>query len=259
MLSRTHARHCGPGRINGKPPSREAGIVMKGSSDAMDYTGGDQPSLGPRGRRWFRARVWELLSQETRRLFVARLLRDRDVAEAVLDWFVARSSDHVIWRPSEAYRGRGYPAGSFTVNYGALLKNLPLALAHYDRHRSGPAVPPGPIDVDAALRALATPGRRCKRELRAYRLLDDEAQDRLSAARWVLRFGPRLCKCCREEFQPDEVYQATCRQCVEAGKRSCPRCRAVFHRGRSHGRSQPRLCPRCTDERASRRRSESGR
>jgi hypothetical protein len=110
---------------------------------------------------------------------VNRLREDPAVAEAVLDWFIARRAEYLTWRPAESYAGRGFSDGSFSVNEQVVRGQLPHALKHYDHHHGPPPIPPGPVDVEAALRDLDAPSRRAASEPYAGRMLDEEGQRRL--------------------------------------------------------------------------------
>jgi hypothetical protein len=101
-------------------------------------------------------------------------------------------------------------------------------------------VPPGPLDVEAAIRALAAEALGAPREPSAEALLaSGTPRQRLPQPR---RKVSRTCPCCERRFKTRNPRQVTCNECRRAGKRSCMRCRQAFDTVRG---PMERLCPGC--------------
>jgi hypothetical protein len=115
-----------------------------------------------------------------------------------------------------------------------------------------PAIPPGPIDMEAALAALASRPRWSPSEGYGGCLLDKrdgKAAGQLFRERRARfqRVMPRLCKTCGETFASGtEGPAVTCAACKAALKKRCVRCGEVF----PAGHTKEKRCVPCLEKAA---------
>lgn len=208
-----------------------------------------EPRFGRRGRAWFhrRLRQWatSILTKAGGQGATCEQL-----ADAAADWYTARVEHYVEWQDEEQYRGARFADGCWVIRWRQVEQDssrvFRIAAGEPDPTVPPPAVPPGPVDVEAALAALTSPchWRGQTREPRAGELLDEEGQRRLQRSRAQVN-RRRTCECCGQEFNTSQRYQVTCNECKAAGLRKCMTCGEVFHR--PHPRA--RQCSQCVSAR----------
>ncbi len=152
-------------------------------------TGRDVPPIGPRVRRWYRARVRQILCEpaakggcrEALPPDLLELLGKSEMQDAVTDWFEEEITRFIEWLPYEHYPGPGFPAGRWEVQLGKVLDWACVVRLCHDR-----LVAP---DLDSWLRAdmahaFLEPGTY---EPSAQFLLPAEGMKRLRESRKRLR------------------------------------------------------------------------
>ena len=120
--------------------------------------------------------------------------------------------------------------------------------------KASPPVPLDPIDLDAALAALAEPEVGASEPCAADLLRCDshgqarpggwDAIERLARARdRIRRKTPRPCRVCGTEFIPRQLKTITCDACKAAGQQRCRGCGELF----TAATLRARRCSRCAE------------
>jgi len=212
----------------------------------------DVPPLGRAGRRWLRRRLYAT-TQSWLRTQTKVDPEDPEAAPliyALVCDLAAEPSSLLTWEDAEHFSGRAFSSGHYVFKKDAVLRRLPKLFAATAQKRAAPPspIPPGPIDVHAALAALAAPAARVIAEPRAYDLLSvpgvrwSEASNRLFRAQTRIQAKrPKVCHCCGVTFTLRRSYAATCPVCKAAGRKRCLGCNRVFKP--RHGRV--RRCNAC--------------
>lgn len=225
--------------------------------------GEDYPGCGRRVKRWFRARLAVFLNQQTDA--VARRVQDSpELWKAVRDTYVEDIERYLYWKPADACPGgHGYAEGEHQLDTATIIEDLPeivdecaedlgLTPAGTVKPLPRPAVPPPPVppgdlDVDAALAALGATAAEPVEEPRAWKLLSHDASRRLDLAVYRIRRKiPVACRVCGTVFVRRQLATITCDACKVAGQRRCTTCEEVFNTTNP----KAKRCPGCIEKNA---------
>jgi hypothetical protein len=207
------------------------------------------PHLGRRGLTWFRSFVRGILREALKKgAVVAKQETLEALLETMVDWYTERVEEFVYWHTDAEYHGARYSWGRWKcrklsprileayndVCAAVGLPPLPTVAtlpASTKPSREQP-IPPGPIDMEAALQELEHPTTRAPREGHSRTLLRQRDGEAAANRHYKqrLRFErnmPRVCKTCGETFT-SAVAAVTCQTCKKARRKRCCRCGEVF-------------------------------